>query len=384
MLRSWQPATTAAVSNAARLQRSAEAFARVSSHTASQKLISLTGILRRRLQAVLTIPGVQPATPAPRYDPSASDSPAAAPAQYISDNLTQAILAAAPALAPDYNATAPGPQHFNPNIAAAPVETPAPPPAQPPPPPPAAEQWGWTNINSSEIVTGQAAYYCAASTDANTNMCGFQPTVANATGPVYAFPQGVTQKVALNWQQWGDGIACGLCIAYRGTGGGSGSTPLPSNWKLAQVFDGCATCEWGGLNICNPNGDGSWDVEWYPVPCDHTTASSDTLRYEVDFANEWWMKFSIANARVPIKTVQWRLNDTSAWQDVQHTAARWIIDSPDEALPFPLELQLTSVLGDVVTDAMPSIAGGAGQAQFTDAEAPAPTAGTSISAPAPQ
>lgn len=117
MLRSRQPAITSAISDAARLQRSAEALAHASSHAASQKLHGLAGMLRRRLQAVLAIPGVQPATPAPRHDPVAEDSPAAAPAQYISDNLTQAILAAAPALAPDYNATAPGPQHFNPDIA---------------------------------------------------------------------------------------------------------------------------------------------------------------------------------------------------------------------------------------------------------------------------
>jgi hypothetical protein len=27
----------------------------------------------------------------------------------------------------------------------------------------------------------------------------------------------------------------------------------------------CASCSWGGLNVCAPAGDGLWDVEWHPV-----------------------------------------------------------------------------------------------------------------------
>jgi hypothetical protein len=33
--------------------------------------------------------------------------------------------------------------------------------------------------------------------------------------------------------------------------------------------------------------------------------------------------------RVPVKAAQWRLNATTGWQNVQHTAGRWIIDSPE-------------------------------------------------------
>ena len=38
---------------------------------------------------------------------------------------------------------------------------------------------------------------------------------AACVGPVFAFPPGITQRIAMNAAQWGDGLACGLCIAYR-------------------------------------------------------------------------------------------------------------------------------------------------------------------------
>lgn len=57
---------------------------------------------------------------------------------------------------------------------------------------------------------------------------------------------------------------------------------------------------------------------------------SGVTKYVQVLRLRWQLLTIDCRCRIPIKAVQWRLNDTSAWQDVQHTAARWIIDSPDE------------------------------------------------------
>jgi len=41
--------------------------------------------------------------------------------------------------------------------------------------------------------------------------------------------------IALNADQFQQGLACGLCMYYRGTGGGIGTTPIPSDWQFAFV-----------------------------------------------------------------------------------------------------------------------------------------------------
>lgn len=130
-------------------------------------------------------------------------------------------------------------------------------------------RWLTRQLKMSQCIGLQATYYCGGKTDAQANLanqCGFQPTLADASGeakccmstststkvvhvgvqetermavgrrlgmrldlpymvlrwsaagPVFAFPPGVVRKVAINSAQWGDGLACGLCIAYMWVG----------------------------------------------------------------------------------------------------------------------------------------------------------------------
>lgn len=58
----------------------------------------------------------------------------------------------------------------------------------------------------------------------------------------------------------------------------------------------CASCGWGDISLCVPGGDGSWEVEWAPVPCAYP-AAADAFVYDMGAANAWWLKFAIANAR---------------------------------------------------------------------------------------
>ena len=45
----------------------------------------------------------------------------------------------------------------------------------------------------------------------------------------------IQNTVALNTDQFQQGLACGACLYYRGTGGGIGTTPPPSDWQFAFV-----------------------------------------------------------------------------------------------------------------------------------------------------
>ena len=47
--------------------------------------------------------------------------------------------------------------------------------------------------------------------------------------------------------------------------------------------------------------------------------------------------------RVPVQAVQWRLNATADWQDVQHYAGRWSIDSPEHVSSM-LQMKVCNVI----------------------------------------
>jgi hypothetical protein len=50
---------------------------------------------------------------------------------------------------------------------------------------------------------------------------------------------GIQTYVAMNAPQFASSGACGLCLKYEGTGGGSGLTPVPEIYQYAIVQDLC-------------------------------------------------------------------------------------------------------------------------------------------------
>ena len=50
---------------------------------------------------------------------------------------------------------------------------------------------------------------------------------------------GIKSFMALNAPQYGDSSWCGLCIAYKATGPGSGATQPPLTYTYAQISDEC-------------------------------------------------------------------------------------------------------------------------------------------------
>ncbi len=51
--------------------------------------------------------------------------------------------------------------------------------------------------------------------------------------------RGVTAFLALNAPQYGDSSSCGMCIAYRATGPGSGATRPSTKFAYGQISDEC-------------------------------------------------------------------------------------------------------------------------------------------------
>ena len=77
----------------------------------------------------------------------------------------------------------------------------------------------------------QGTYY---GTNGNVNgSCGFGGNGANSLKMPWT--SGTTMTVAVNDDQFAEGLTCGLCIKFRGIGTGIGTQPIPQTWTNAIV-----------------------------------------------------------------------------------------------------------------------------------------------------
>ena len=65
--------------------------------------------------------------------------------------------------------------------------------------------------------------------------------------------------------------------------------------SLNITFCRCPECAFGSIDL-NLNGDGRWNVEWFPAPCD---VSNDTFKYVNPgvSTNPYWFEFTVSNTR---------------------------------------------------------------------------------------
>lgn len=47
---------------------------------------------------------------------------------------------------------------------------------------------------------------------------------------------GLTMTVAMNDDQFGSSVACGMCVTFQGTGTGIGTMPIPGTFLLHFIF----------------------------------------------------------------------------------------------------------------------------------------------------
>jgi hypothetical protein len=70
--------------------------------------------------------------------------------------------------------------------------------------------------------------------------------------------------LAINAFQYTGTSVCGLCVEFRGTGGGAGGNPIASDWQPGFICDECPECKHGDIDL-QKNGDGRFKVEWRAV-----------------------------------------------------------------------------------------------------------------------
>ena len=64
--------------------------------------------------------------------------------------------------------------------------------------------------------------------------CSYSANFANSNKLPWS--SNADSTLALNDAQWDGGAGCGLCVRYRGTGSGIGTTPLSTTeWKTGFV-----------------------------------------------------------------------------------------------------------------------------------------------------
>lgn len=80
----------------------------------------------------------------------------------------------------------------------------------------------------------QGTFYGQDSDQDAKGACSFNENYANIMS--YDWHQGTMVTIALNREQFDNSRGCGLCIMYRGTGGGIGVTPMSTTqWTMGIV-----------------------------------------------------------------------------------------------------------------------------------------------------
>ncbi|KAA6425046.1 MAG: hypothetical protein FRX49_05220 [Trebouxia sp. A1-2] len=184
--------------------------------------------------------------------------------------------------------------------------------------------------------TGDGTYYGDQS---GSGHCSFQ--FSNSF--TLAWTTGVYTGVAVNEPQYGTSAPCGMCIAFWGTGPGSGANPISTAVQYAIATDECPECLTGSLDLAQ-DGDGRWTIDWYPVQCD---VGDSYFEYSFQGSNAEYVKMAITNTRVPAAAVSIEVD--GVYQAMTKTVDNyWLADS--SSYTFPTSVQVTSVLGDTVTD----------------------------------
>jgi len=163
---------------------------------------------------------------------------------------------------------------------------------------------------------------------------------------------GIWQTVALNTAQYGTSEPCGMCVMLYPNGTGSGGNPLPGIRKVF-VADECPTCNNGDLDIASV-GDGRWQMHWIAVPC----GIESNVQYLLQGSNPYYIKLQVRNHNYPILSV--KALGGSTFYEFTRTSDNFFTAPGGFPFPWsaPLELQITSVAGQVYNDTLTGAASG--------------------------
>ncbi|KAL6768713.1 hypothetical protein ACKKBF_B15890 [Auxenochlorella protothecoides x Auxenochlorella symbiontica] len=157
--------------------------------------------------------------------------------------------------------------------------------------------------------------------------------------------------VAMNEEQWNDGLVCGSCVRARCV---DPKCPVQNVDIVAMVVDRCPECSYGDLDFSYPAYSavtGSWPnrlkVSWEKVDC--SAFIDGTIRmWPKDGVNPFWQAFYFANSKYQIQNVT--LNGVPL---TRQTFGFWI--HPGTAPTGPSSLVFTAVNGATVNATLNSV-----------------------------
>lgn len=193
-----------------------------------------------------------------------------------------------------------------------------------------------------QTFAGDGTYYGKGGEAAGHCSLGFSSAISAP------WTNGISQFVALNHPQYSDSGLCGMCLQLSGTGPGAGLTPISKTAQFAIIADECPECKTGDLDLAS-NGDGRWSINWTPVQCN---VGSSTFQYSFQGSNSYYLKVSVTNARVPVKSMQISLGGSFA--TMTRTLDNYFQLISGVPVKLPATVSLTSILGDTVTDVIPA------------------------------
>ncbi|KAK9822508.1 hypothetical protein WJX81_007870 [Elliptochloris bilobata] len=218
---------------------------------------------------------------------------------------------------------------------------------------------------------GEATFYGQQQAQDSYADCSLSENYANVNH--LPWTNGISTTLALNGIQFADSAACGLCIMYRGRGGGLGTTPVPTTaWAMGFVNNRCGECAHGDIDQ-DLNGDGRYNVDWYAVPCN---VGDSKLSYKTITKSHWIWAFVVANHRIPITYVSILINKT--WFQLRRTTTNWFAyyrEVGDWEGNFPMRVRITSANGETLEDIITTEDGGNGTVQFAPIPGPAYVSG---------
>jgi expansin (peptidoglycan-binding protein) len=152
----------------------------------------------------------------------------------------------------------------------------------------------------------------------------------------------VDDVVALDTRQYQHAAWCGACVRVDG----------PKGSIKARVVDRCPTCESrthldlskSAFTKIGDLSEGRINVKWQFIPC----AVTGNIAYHFkDGSNEDWTAVQIRNHRMPIKSVEAKVN--GAWIPLARTDYNFFVYDPGLG-QGPYELRVTSSEGKTVED----------------------------------
>lgn len=232
----------------------------------------------------------------------------------------------------------------------------------------------WTSVtNPSSTQKGDATFYGQDPDQDAQGACSFNENYANIMS--YPWHQGTMVTIALNREQFDNSRGCGLCIMYRGTGGGIGVTPLSTTqWTMGIVNNQCPECQFGDIDQ-NINGDGRWRTEWFAVPCN---VGDSKITYKIVYMTEYW-GLVIGNTRIPVDSVQLKIKNLAGdfvWVSPRRSQNnQWVwpgdvVQKKWSDSDYPMPIRITCVAGETVEDVITGPGGNDGSVQFSPIAGP--------------